>query len=62
MYKLFIIKSETDKQSVIFNDTVEGLEINTYRDSVELEFSVNDIEFKIEYYKKDNVKMSIELV
>ena len=62
MYKLFIIKTETDKQSVIFNDTVDGLEINTYRDSVELEFSVNDIEFKIEYYKKDNVKMSIELV
>ena len=62
MYKLFVIKSEANEQRVIFNDTVEGLEINTYKDSVEVEFSVNDIEFKIEYYKKDNVKMSIELV
>lgn len=62
MYKLSITKLEEEKQRIIFNDIVESLEIATYKDSIELEFNLEAINFKIEFYKKDNVKMSIELV
>lgn len=62
MYKLSITKLEEEKQRIIFNDIVENLEITTYGSSIELEFDLEAINFRIEFYKKDNVKMSIELV
>ncbi len=63
MINLQLIKNKDNIENItIFSGIVEALEIETYSESIELEFDFKGVNMRIEYNKKDKIEMIINLV
>ena len=63
MIKLQLIKNKDNFENIIiFDGIVEALDVETYSESIELDFDFKGVNMKIEYNKKDKIEMIIALI